>query len=219
MKKVILIVTGVLLIIFSIYGIYKTATKPKVEADLSKIEESVDTLKSEIDIFKKLQEGNATPEEIVGFQEELEKKYSKPEAAIDYLMSGAMLKDPTVYRDSFIYETFQKDIFGQSEPDKVKLAEEIMDRLTRSGSLEKVDYKDVKWTTEKKTVRILTDFYYTDLSEPIRVSILVKQKEAEKKHGEDGAGDEHTASTNFYYVYTSAWEMIHSIEKGALNNE
>ena len=206
--KIASLIIGVLLILFSVYGIYKKIMTPKLQDQFVDIEVEAGNMLDDKTKVSEISKGNLTREEIAKFREEINEKYSTPESAVEYLVTLSMIKDIDSYPNAFDSITFNKDIHGHREKDKKKLILEIMDRITRKSSIEKIDFLDINWTLNKDSVRVISDFYYLDLEEPIRVNVLVTKKETTDMH------DNGDTEMEFYYIKSSVWELIDSIERG-----
>lgn len=126
----------------------------------------------------------------------VKERYSKPEAAIDYLFSISLLENVNMYPDAFTYDRFFEDIKASENGSKIENINDIMKRLTKNGTLTKT--KIVKKKIKESESRFVVELYYESLDEPIRVQIKVK------KHSQK----------EIYYVDTSVWDIIEKIEKG-----
>lgn len=130
----------------------------------------------------------------------MKERYSKPEAAIDFLFGIAMLDKVDMFPDAFSTNRFFEDFKTTDGESKVETIKEAMNRLTKNGTLEKIKIMKSKDTSlEKGTVRLVVDLYYKELEDPIRVQIKVQKNETEKQ---------------IYYVKTPIWNIIERIEKG-----
>ena len=126
----------------------------------------------------------------------VKERYSKPEAAIDYLFSISLLENVNMYPDAFTFDRFFEDIKTSENGSKIENINDIMKRLTKNGTLTKT--KIVKKKIKESESRFVVELYYESLDEPIRVQIKVK------KHSQK----------EIYYVETSVWDIIEKIEKG-----
>ncbi|MCA1064652.1 hypothetical protein QTG56_23885 (plasmid) [Rossellomorea sp. AcN35-11] len=227
--KYTLIIVGVLLVSLTIYGLIKEILNPDVKENEVLVEQNASEFSNEIEKIKEFEEqranGTISTEELKNFEKHLKEKYSTPESTIGYLFSLAMTKDTNNYSSAFINETFNKDIHKQADltklNGKIDLINEAMDKLTQTGTLEKIEYQDIQWTTDSKSVRVLTDLYYKGWKEPVRVNILLKTNEEYDlhTHSHNRTEEHNEEGSNSYYVASSVWDMISNIEKGATEND
>lgn len=130
----------------------------------------------------------------------MKERYSKPEAALDFLFGIAMLDKVDMFPDAFTTNRFFEDFKTTDGKSKIETIKEAMNRLTKNGTLEKIKIMKSKDTSlEKGTVRFVVDLYFKELEDPIRVQIKVQKNETEKQ---------------IYYVKTPIWNIIERIEKG-----
>lgn len=132
----------------------------------------------------------------------VKERYSKPEAAIDYLFGISMLGNVNMYPDAFTVEQFFKDINDSENGSKIDHVKDIMNRLTKNGTLTNTKIVKKKSVGERES-RIVVDIYYKDLDEPIRVQIKVKKHVTKEKGNKQ----------ELYYISTSVWEIIKKIDK------
>jgi hypothetical protein len=141
------------------------------------------------------------------FIEYLHNRYSKPESAIEYLFAVSMLNQEDFYPDAFTLEQYNEDVFGHEEADKVKLVNDIMDRLSRNKTLQSVKMVKSMMVLEKESLRVVADLNYSDLEDPIRINVKLKKLE---QHSEDEHIHEH--ESNYYYIDSSVWDLLNRIE-------
>ncbi|WP_066297610.1 hypothetical protein [Bacillus sp. FJAT-29937] len=204
MRRKIIATVIITLLLVSAYLIVKVAVQSKV----STFEKSNIELNEIAQMEKNLtmQAGEEPDEE---FEKYLKEKYSKPEAAIEYLFSIALQNDVNNYPSAFSQEQLQTDLFERKEQDKEQLVKDIMSRLTRNGMLTSVKVIKGMMVFEKDSIRVICDLNYKDLKSPIRVNIKVKKEKME--HFQHGDNDFHDTS-EYYYIDSSVWELINKIE-------
>ncbi|USK62185.1 hypothetical protein [Peribacillus asahii] len=176
---------------------YKAIEPSQVTSEEVSIEDTTATIQKEILSVEQ------KDEEVISAVKE---RYAKPEAAVDYLFGIAMLKNVDLFPDAFTVERFSEDVKAPELGSKVETVEDIMNRLTKNGTLTEVKVVKTKNTFEKMTVLFIVDLYYKDLAAPIRVQIKVKES------GYTGNGE--NDKEQHYYVDTSVWKILEKIEKG-----
>ncbi len=205
MKKILSILITFCVLIAGFY-IYKKATTPAVPASTQDMAAAQKVL---------AKEQAFTPDEGVTeeeFHEYLQERYSKPEAAVEYLFAIAMKEEVDLYSDAFTFEQFQKDIHeNRSETNKEELIRDIMKRITREGTLTDIHIIKSMMVFEKESLRVVADLNYQGQEQPVRVNIKLKQVELE--HIEH-SGEHNHVKNDFYYVDSSIWDLINKIEKG-----
>ncbi len=161
--------------------------------------------------LKKEMEASRSPD-IKGdeFIKSLEQRYSKPEAALEYLFALSLLEETDLYPDAFTIEQYMNDVFTKVGENKEQKVKDIMERLTRDGKLTSVQFVKSKMVFDKKSLRVVADLYYNDLKNPIRVNVKLKEVE----HDYIGhATDNVISRSQFYYIDSSVWDIIDKIER------
>lgn len=102
----------------------------------------------------------------------------------------------------------EKDFERFSFSERFTKYEEVMNRISRNGTLSKLEVIRTVPHLSKDTRRIILDLYYNDLENPIRVSVLVKSFEQYDINKTDGE------TFDIPYVSSSVWELIEVIESG-----
>jgi uncharacterized protein YxeA len=206
MMKRLLISIFVISILVGGLFIYKKVTTPDVPRVFKSMEEAEKQIMTEAEEASKLTNSN-DQEAYEKLEKELQERYSRPESAVEYLFAIATLGEENYYPDAFTIDQYSSDIFDHEEPDKVKLVKDILNRLTRNQHLESVEMIRSMLVFEKDALRVVADLHYSDLPEPIRVNIKLKQIKMESSHGE-----EH--EQNYYYISSSVWDILKRIEGG-----
>lgn len=180
-------VFGFILLIGLAVGTYKLMVPTQVVSQDINAEEQKEQLEKEIRLV------DQKDDEVIST---LKERYSRPEAAINYLFGISMLENVNMFPDAFTYDRFFEGIKASENGSKIENVNDIMNRLTKYGTLTKT--KIVKKKIKERESRFVVDLYYEGLDEPIRVQIKVK------KHSQQ----------EIYYVDTSVWDIIEKIEKG-----
>ncbi|UZN01316.1 hypothetical protein OL548_34760 (plasmid) [Lysinibacillus sp. MHQ-1] len=81
-----------------------------------------------------------------------------------------------------------------------------MSRLSRDGQLDKVEVVRSLWVLESNAVRVVLDIHYKDLSEPIRINLIVKMLEQYQFNASEGE------TIDLPYISSSVWDIIEMIE-------
>lgn len=186
--------------------IYKKITTPDIPNVVKEMDESLNIVKEEQDTVNRNWSDSPVSKEFVDY---LNERYSKPESAVEYLFAVAMLNQEDFYPDAFTLEQYNEDVFGNEETNKIKLVTDIMNRLSRNQTLESVEMIKSMMVFEKDSLRVVADLNYSDLEEPIRINVKLKKLE---QHSEDEHIHEH--GSNYYYIDSSVWDILGSIEGG-----
>lgn len=84
--------------------------------------------------------------------------------------------------------------------------EEVMERISRNGTLTTLEVVRTVPHLSKNTRRIILDLYYKDLEKPIRVSVLITSYEQFDVNQTDGD------TFDIPYISSSVWDLIEVIE-------
>lgn len=122
---------------------------------------------------------------------------------LKYFITGLIANDMDIFLSSFNPESISRDLFQSDVEDKTKVAEEIMNRISRDGQINDVQYKVEKggFKTGEKNKLAVTITYKDEQSANFKLDILPM-------------GDSHhDDKDSIYVISTSAWELIEQIEK------
>lgn len=130
-------------------------------------------------------------------------KKEKKKDVVKYFIAGLIANDVDIFISSFYPETISRDLFAKDNPDKDAVAKEIMDKITRSGQLQKVEYGERKGALKQDSNTITLIFTYKDgKKSDTRIDIL-PLVDAHHEGDKDA----------IYVITSSAWEIIDQIEK------
>lgn len=90
--------------------------------------------------------------------------------------------------------------------------DEAMKRISRNGTISKIEVIRTIPHLQKNTDRIVLDLYYENLSEPIRVSVLVTSYEQYDINQTEGE------TYQIPYISSSVWDLIDTIENGEVSS-
>ncbi|MEK3993069.1 hypothetical protein [Robertmurraya sp. FSL R5-0851] len=142
----------------------------------------------------------------IGFftpSEEDHNHHSDPkEDVIKYFIAGLLDNNIDIFLSSFYPDSISKDLFEHKNPDKFAVTEEIMQRLSRKGTLKAVDYKVNKGFMDQETNSITLTITYRDKK---KADIILELMTVEDIHHE---GEVH----QMYVITNSVWDMIDHIE-------
>lgn len=111
-----------------------------------------------------------------------------------------------IFTSSISHEILEKDFFKYSLQERFVKLDEAMQRISRNGKLSSVEVVRTLPYLKKGVSRIVLELFYNDLTEPIRVSVLMKTKKENAIN--TGEGETYDIS----YIDISIWELIDSIE-------
>ncbi|MEX3624993.1 hypothetical protein [Viridibacillus arvi] len=119
--------------------------------------------------------------------------------------SYAQLGEVDLFPSTIVGERFESDFFKFDFTERDEEIKRALEGITRKQQLESVKVIRNLWVMKANSSRVVIDLYYKDLKEPIRVNLLIRKvKQIEGHHSE--------ANMDMYFVDTSIWELIESIE-------
>jgi len=121
---------------------------------------------------------------------------------LKYFIAGLMANNIDIFLSSFHPESISKDLFKSENPDKMQVAAEFLERITRYGKLKEVQYGERKGILNGATNTLTLYLTYEDNQ---KAKILVDIMPLSDAHHE---GKE----KGIYVITTSAWEIIKQIE-------
>ena len=192
-------VSLLILLLLLFYFIWKT---PKVEKGVVGEKERWDNFQQELINFR---ENEST--ELFEEHDHTNEGDTTIEQSIEYFFFVVKSGDINLLGSTMNSEQFQKDFFQYEVVERTDKMTEAMQRITRDNRMERIEIVRSLWQFQKDSTRIVVDLYYSDLTEPIRVNLMMKSSEISDTHFEDEAH-----SDEVYFVNTSIWELIRNIE-------
>ncbi|ADC52114.1 hypothetical protein BpOF4_20594 (plasmid) [Alkalihalophilus pseudofirmus OF4] len=209
--------TGGALVLFGTFSLLYHYLTPNVEqtySELNNSSESVSNFANAVyslgDIYSDVEEGDNTlsPLEATSIQAEINEYlpyYTSPESAIEYLFSTANATHSDLFVEGLDPDVFIEALFQVRDPDKLAVTYDIMNRLSRDGTIEAVEVIRARRVLKRSQLRLVTEITYEG-HEPIRYGILVGEyKDTGENHG--------LGHSSYYVVLTNPWEIISFIEK------
>jgi hypothetical protein len=133
--------------------------------------------------------------------EEDEHRGDTKQNVLKYFIVGLLEDDLDIFLSSFYPESISKDLYQSTEPDKEKVARQIMARISRNGQIADIHYDISKGSFN---------------SNANEIDILITYED-EKKAGIildiTGLADAHHPEEKIYVIQSSAWDIINDIEK------
>lgn len=178
--------------------------KQRIELDATK-EEVLKEIKDSKEYTEKtiqLAEGN---DQDIGYfhpeHAEHEGKEDPKKDAIKYFIAGLLSNNTDIFLSSFYVESISQDLFKSKNPDKDAVTKEIMDKISRNGTLKEILYKVNKGFLNTDSNTISLTIKYDDQKEATVNFDLLTLSDS---HHEDEIGT--------YVITTSTWDIIKQIE-------
>ncbi len=131
---------------------------------------------------------------------------TKIETTVNQFFSAARGNNSNIFTASMSAEHVESDFLKYPLNERFSKIDEAMNRITRNNKLTNVEIVRSIWMLESNTSRIVLDLHYDDLSEPIRVSLIVKFFEEYPFNVSEGD------TVKIPYVHSSVWDLIKMIE-------
>lgn len=176
---------------------------PEVSPAQFAVEDTTKDLEMEIKAFYA-----ATNEDELPVSDVEASAYISAEETIEYFFTMAKLEDVQLFPSVFMPEVYQDDFFQFDFTERENEVKEAMKRITRDGTLEQVEIVRDLWVLQKDSTRLVVDLYYQNLSEPIRLNLMLKHIE-QAPPNQTGNG----TLLDVFFITTSVWEIIEHIEQ------
>jgi len=202
-KHIILIILILgILIIGAVYLIPKGEEEIiSIESSAKKVEEDIESVKNQEQVYTWLGNKELEVGYLEGKDEDVFNKYRVKKGVVEYLFATILLKDPNHFVQSFQPTNISEDLFSVENPDKIEVATNMINRISRNGKLSKISYTDNKVSfKDGETAKVKV--YYTD--DKIVTLNLSFSRTPTHHDEEDG----------IYSIETSVWDIIKEIEKG-----
>lgn len=164
--------------------------------------EDVEKIRKQQDVYKwvpakKIEEGY-----LEAHIDDIEERYRDPQNVIRFMFGTIILKDADLFMQTFETETISKDLFAVDNPDKMEVAADLINQISRDGKLDRVGVINVRGNIGQEiTVRIALGY-----SDGIEVRVPIEMKLYGDIHGEEDP---------VYYINSSVWDIIEKIEEKA----
>ncbi|WML38145.1 hypothetical protein RCG19_13010 [Neobacillus sp. OS1-2] len=192
-----------LLMMYIIWG--PEAGKKQLELDSTKNEviNEVQQTKEYVNKTSDWLESEGRNPEIAYFNppEDSSKNKDPKTDVLKYFIAGLLTNDIDIFLSSFYPETISKDLFQSNITDKVKVAEGIMERISRNGQITDVQYVVKKGAFNTETNKISVILIFKDEKKAKVTLDIIPVKDSHEK-------DEKSV----YVINTSAWKIIEQIE-------
>lgn len=199
-KKVIGIILSVLLIFIVMLLMFMPKLETPKELNINKAKKDVlNEIQFNKDYQKKVSKWATNSED---------NEYESPSVQNDpkldvvkYFITGITTNDVNIFLSSFYAQTISEDLFKIKNPDKTAVAQEMIKRLSKNGTLEDVKYIDEKGALGSSTNRITLTLIYKD------------KKQAKVTLSTMLLGDKHHEDNKVSLITTSVWDIIKQIER------
>lgn len=197
------IIIPLLFIMYLIWGL--ETGKKQLELDSTKNEVVSEVRKAQEYVNKtsKWLESEGEDSEIAYFHppEEHDENDDPKTDVLKYFIAGLLANDLDIFLSSFYPESISKDLFQSDTPDKEKVAEEIMQRISRNEQILDVEYVIKRSTFNSETNKVSVNFIYEDGKKAkVNLDILPVTDSHDKEE------------QSIYVITTSAWKIIEQIE-------
>lgn len=176
---------------------------PEVSPAKFAVEETSRDLEADIEAFYSAPSGEELPVSDIEA-----KAYISAEETVEYFFTMAKMEDEQLFPSVFMPETFQKDFFQYDFTEREEKLNEAMQRVSREGTLERVEIIRDLWVLQKDSTRIVVDIFYSDLPQPKRINLMLKHIE-QAPPNQTGNGK----LLDVFFITSSIWEIIDHIEK------
>lgn len=122
---------------------------------------------------------------------------------VNYFITGILNQDVELFMSTFQTETISSDLFKVEETDKQKVAQDIINRISKNNSIKGVNFKAKKGVFGGETNEVKLEFQYKDGKSRLVNLSLESIEEAHSDHAHD----------DILVITTSSWDIIKQIEK------
>jgi hypothetical protein len=193
---------GVLLLLLGGLIVYKAVNTPSIVNQTKEVAKSKEAIEESVEIYLSGEEVDS---------EHLMHEYGSPEGTIEYFFSIATLNEVGLLPDVVSVEQLNEDFFSLDVSERIPQMKKTISMITKKQTLEKVEVVRGMWTLEMDSIRVVTDLFYTDIKDPIRVNIKLRKKEVDHVHGDKHADSNKTHE--LYYIDSSLLDLAKQIEK------
>lgn len=131
------------------------------------------------------------------------------ESVLNELFVSADLQKTDLFAAAFTSEQLNEDFFQFDLSERFTKMEEVMNGITRDGKLERIDVVRGIPMINNDSVRVVLDIFYSDLSDPVRLSVIVRYLEQYQFNSSEGE------TMDFPFIDSSAWDMLDTINKNS----
>ncbi|QAS54778.1 hypothetical protein [Halobacillus litoralis] len=192
-----IVIAGVSFIIWNTNSTGEKLDLEKSSGDLEKDIESLEALEKNLNSVSSDEEGHEHNSEGFGPME----KYQDRDGTIKFFFGSIMMENTDIFIQSFKTEVISNALFAKSNPDKDKVALDLINKISRKGNL-----KDISIKKGKAPLRVSSDEYSITLwyKDGKRAEIPLSFSSYSSTH--------HPDSGSVYVIETSPLEIIKNIE-------
>ncbi|WP_066418237.1 hypothetical protein [Sutcliffiella cohnii] len=170
-----------------------------LEQSASQVLEDVERVKNQETAYTWLETKNMSDGYLETHLSDMTQRQRIPENVIQFLFGTILVDDPELFVQAFDTETISKDLFAIDNPDKLEVASDIMNRISRDSKLERVGIINTKGSVgQEVTVRIAISY-----SDGLEIKFPITMRLQRNSHGEDNS---------IYFISSSVWDLIKVIE-------
>lgn len=202
MKRIILILTSLLLILISVIGVKEYVTTNGITKKAINIDEFSEEMIKDFNQIESVKNNYHSEEELDLKDEIMFEKNQDPEYVTNFFFASAVLREVDLFSSVFEFEQYNVDLFLNENPDKHQVVLEMMERITREDTLNNLKIISVKKHAIEPTFTVEVLLFYKDEKvKSISLELITK-------------GTSHEYGDNIFFIKTSAWDIVSQIEEG-----
>jgi hypothetical protein len=188
-----------------IYGLKHFATSQGLLTESKSVKDITEEVSRDIEKMEHIEEDH-THDDVEGKVEQMNdaeleilEKNKEPEYVIGLLFGAVTLKDIDLFASMFEFEQLNKDLFSVNEPDKKKVLQDMVSRISQQNTLTSINIVSLK-QNDDMSVDAKVRLTFEGNTQKNIVLILVP------------ATTFHEADNGIFTILTSSWDLIEQIE-------
>ncbi len=200
MKRWLILCFAFLVLIYTAYIYFDKGDSVDLESTQEELLSDIEKIEMQEQAYKWVHTSNSEDQGYLDkHQEDIQEKYRKPENVAKYLFATISMEDADLFLQSFTTPSISKDLFLSDEPDKMLVAEEMMNRISRNGTMTRVGIISVRGSVSGEPKVNVAISYEDNVTKKVQITM---KKEYDLHHEEEF----------IYSINSSVWDMIKEIE-------
>ena len=208
-KKGFVILTSSMILLVMVYGLKQFTLSLGFLTEAKSVQEITEEVAEDIEKMEDIEDshghghghddGESDVEPLHGDELEILKKNKNPEYVIRLMFGAATLKDTDLFASAFDFERLNKDLFIVNEPDKEKVLQDMVSRISIQNTLTSVNIVSVKQSDDMSVEAKVRLVFEGDIKKNIDLVLTP-------------VSTYHEADNGIFTILTSSWDLIAQIE-------
>ncbi|MCM3443617.1 MULTISPECIES: hypothetical protein [Metabacillus] len=194
---------------WNVYGHQEMELIDLVKAE-KRVKSDIQTVTDEENkVYKWLSSTDLDTGHLDGHDQDVVDHYREKKGVVEFLFASVLMKDAELFIQAYLPQVISDDLFKVDNGDKIEVTLDIINKISRNGTLKEIGYESEKGVFGTDTQTAKVKLIYTD---ELEVTLSLDFKMSGTQHEDGHSGD-------IYSITTSAWDIIDAINKAENNKK